>query len=200
MRTRLRANLRSESGAVSLGTIFGLAIAAVVVYVLLGAAKADTAHFGVVPLPGTDSLTFTKGEAQVFYSTASGTGTSFVLPTDLTFQVTDSAGTALESEKREGSFEDTDSGETELVGAVQIPDDGTYTVTTSGVPDQAAAEPELTFGQSPFGAIKDRANNVIDELKGPAGIALLVILVLLYAYTKAQAAARHTGRDEPDYS
>jgi hypothetical protein len=200
MRARFRAYLWSESGAIGIGTLFSFAIAVLAVYLLVGATQADTAHFGSAPVPGTASLQLSKGETEIYYATATGTGTPFVVPTDLNVQISDSVGTALEVDARGDSPKDTDTGKTELIASVSIPADGTYAVTTTGAPAQGTASPEITFGQSPFSAVKDRASNVVDVLIGPVGIAVLALLALLFLYSRVRAAARQSGRKEPDYS
>lgn len=179
-------NLRSESGAIGISALIGIAIAGLAVYLLLGATKADTAHYGSVPVPGAGAIELPKGEAQIYYAVA--TGVPFATPTNLNFQLVDGAGNPLKTDFRGDQPQKTDTGMTQLVGSVSVPADGTYSVTTTGTPANGAVKPMITFGESPFGAIKDRFSNVVDSLIGPTGVLVLIVLGLLFVFTRFRSA------------
>ncbi len=189
MTARLRSRLGSESGAVAPGTVIYAAIAALVVYLLLGAAQADPAHFGRMPFPGSGSIELNKGEIQVYYAEDNDSA-SFALPDNVNFGVSDSAGTAFKTNVRGADPKSNGSGTAELVGSVSVPEDGVYTVTSGGTPPQGAVSPELTFGESSFGAIKDRFRSVLDSLIGPTGVLVLALFVLLSMYPRMRQAMK----------
>jgi len=54
-------------------------------------------------------------------------------------------------------------------------------------------EPAVTFGQGPFAAIKHRLDDVLDALKGPIGIAVVVVLLVLFLWPRFKLARRRAS-------
>ena len=180
MRKRL-SHLRSESGAINAGTAITLALVAAVVYIGLAAVNSDTAYFGEAPVPGTSAIDLDKGGVEIYYAQGTSAQTSFQRPANLTTTIRDSAGTPLRVDVRGADAKETDTGMTQLIASVQIPADGIYTVETSGTPSAGAVKAELTFGQSPMGAVASRAKDLAEQLIGPLGVLVLIFLGVLYA-------------------
>lgn len=189
------SNRTSESGAIGVGTLIGVALLVLAVYLLLGAAEADTAHYGRVPVPSISQVELPEGETDVYYAEGiePDSGVSLAVPLDLDYSITDSAGQAVQVSSRGDDPEETDGGMARLIGSVSAPAEGIYTVKV--VSDDAAQRisPTITFGQSPFGAIEARFDEGVEAVKGPAGIvvvALLFVLLLLPRFRRALASSR----------
>ena len=91
--------------------------------------------------------------------------------------ITPSEGFSLEAvDDREADTEDTDGGVTKEIAALQVPQEGTYLVSVSSNSAGTLSQPRLTFGLSPLGAVTHRFEDVVDELKGPTGIIVLIAL------------------------
>ncbi len=186
----------SEAGAIGAGTAIGVALLALVVYLLLGAAEGDTAHYGSVSVPSTSQVELPEGETDVYYAEGieADAGVSLVVPQDLDYSITDSAGQAVDVSFRGAEPEETDGGMTRLIGSVSAPADGIYTVEVASNEAVQRIRPAITFGQSPLEAIQARFDDVVEALKGPAGIAvvaLLVVLFLLPRFRRALASSRN---------
>jgi hypothetical protein len=193
MRMRRLATLRSsESGVISVGTVIALAIAALAIYLLLGATEGDSDHFGSVTVPtgGKVAVELESGETNIYYAEGPqpAGAPAFVPPTDLTYTVFDPEGAPVRVDSRGEDTQETDNGVTRLIGAFSAPEDGIYQVEAEAPSIGQRPMPELTFGQSPFEAIKARFGDVVDQLKGPTGILVLVALGLLALYPMAKRA------------
>jgi hypothetical protein len=173
--------VRSQSGAVTPGTVIALAFVGLVVWIFLAAFEADTAHHGKVPIPSTElPVELPEGEVGVYYAEGipADDAEQLTLPEGLAFTITDEEGNSVRSDSRGGDPEGTDDGAARVIGSAFVPADGTYLVTVEGaVADRI--KPELTFGQSPLQAIGDRFEEVVDDLKGPTGIIVAVCIVIL---------------------
>ena len=75
-----------------------------------------------------------------------------------------------------------------LIGAMTTPVQGLLHGHDRELADGAADPPAVTFGQGPFAAIGHRARTSFDALKGPLGIALVVVLVILFFWPRIRAA------------
>jgi hypothetical protein len=84
----------------------------------------------------------------------------------------------------------TGDGMTRLIGQIKAPEDGGYVVTTESTQAGQRISPELTFGQGPFAAVGQRFSDVVDALRGPVGIIVLAILVLLFLLPRWKLARR----------
>lgn len=189
-RTALIAYGKTQTGAIAVGTLIGVALLALFAYLLLGAAEGDTAHYGRVPVPSTTSIELPEGETDVYYAEAvdPSAGVSLTVPEDLEYTITDAAGQAVSVASRGGDPEESDGGTARLIGAVDAPADGTYTVTVTSDTAAQRGSAQLTFGQSPFGAVRERFEGVVDALRGPAGVAVAALLVVLFLLPRFQRA------------
>lgn len=182
---------RDESGAIGVGTIIGVALLALLVYLLLAAAETDTTHYGVVPVPSTAQVELPGGETDVYYAEAirPGAGISLVTPEDLSYSISGAPGQDVSSASRGGDPEETNGGMTRLIGAVSVPEDGLYTIKVTSDLAAQRISPQLTFGQSPSQAVRERFEGAVDALKGPAGFALVALLVVLFLLPRFRRAA-----------
>lgn len=190
MRAPLRAKLRSESGATSPGTLIGFGIAAFVVYLLLGATQADSARYGSAPVPSKSSVELKAGDVQVYYRQNTSTGSPFTQPDNLSFGVADGQGNPLKTTVRGADPKESDGETSELIGSVSVPDDGVYSVIAGGAPVSGTVSPEVTFGESPFGAIKDRFKDSVDSLKGSTGVLVAVVVIMILLYPRIRQAMK----------
>ncbi len=188
---------RAESGAIGVGTVIGVALAVLAVYLLIGATEGDSAHYGRAPVPSTTRIELPKGETDVFYAEKrkAAAGDPLSVPGDLDYLITDSAGQGVKVSSRGGDPEETDDGTARVVGAVSAPADGVYTLEVTSNEAAQRVGPELTFGQSPFQAVADRFDKVVEELKGPTGIVVAIVLLVLFLLPSFQRAARRRGGD-----
>ncbi len=51
----------------------------------------------------------------------------------------------------------------------------------------------MTFGQGPFAAVGQRFGDVVDALRGPLGIVVLVVLVILFLLPRWRLARRRAS-------
>lgn len=188
-----RDSLRSQSGAVTPGLIVFLALVATIAYVLLAAFEADSAAYGHVTVTGAGearTVELPEGEIDIFYAESIGPDETLTLPEGLQFTVTTEDGQAVSVESRGGEPEDTDGGQARVVGSASVPAEGTYRVNVSSGDLQGRSEPQLTFGQAPLQAVGDRFDELVEELKGPTGIIVAIVLVLLLALPSLQRAIK----------
>ena len=182
----------SESGAIGAGTVIGLALAGLFVYLLLAATEGDSAHYGRVTMPGTAQIELPEGETDIFYEEGieSDSAVSLATPGDLSYLVLDGNEQSVETDSRGGDAEEVEGGMARKVGAVFAPADGVYTVEVES--DEAAQRitPELTFGQSPLQAIEARFDEIVDTLKGPVGIVVVAVLFVLFMLPRFRRALR----------
>lgn len=172
--------------------MIAVAIGVFFVYLLLGAFEGDSDSFGEVPIPSTTSVELQGGEVDLFYAEqvqGSQESPSLAVPPDLGYTITAMNGESVRIDTRGGDVETTDSGVARVVAAAFVPDDGTYSVRVTS--DEAArrSAPALTFGQSPFQAVAERFDGVVDELNGPTGIAAAAALGLLFLLPMLRRAA-----------
>lgn len=196
---RARRNLappNSESGLIGVGTVIAIGIAAFFVYLLLGAFEGDSDSFGGVPVPSTSLVELPDGEIDLFYAegvTGIEENLSLVQPDDLSYALTLAGGVSVRIDSRGGEVERTDDGVARVVAAAFVPEEGTYEVRVESQEVAGRIRPQLTFGQGPFGAVKERFESVVDELNGPTGIAAAAALGLLFLLPMMQRAMRRTG-------
>lgn len=133
-------------------------------------------------MPSTASVELPKGETDIYYAEAiqAEDGIALATPEDLEYSITDAAGVSVRVDSRGGEPEQTEDGMTRVIGAVFAPADGLYAVKVTSAMAVQRISPEITFGQSPFQAVSERFENVIDTLKGPSGVALLALLIVLF--------------------
>lgn len=193
-------SLSSESGFIGVGAVIGLAIVGIGVYLLLAAFSADSDYYGTVPVPSSQApIELDGGDAEVSYAEEVATG-SLDVPEDLAFAVRTAEGEVLESSSRNGSPEESDRGSSELISAVDVPEDGTYYVSAESGQASTRLGAELAFGLSPTGAVQVRFGEVTDALAGPIGIAALVVLAALFLIPRLLFANRQRKRrrERPD--
>jgi hypothetical protein len=82
---------------------------------------------------------------------------------------------------------------TRLIGSLRAPEDAVYTVTTESTQAGQRITPAVTFGQGPFAAVGKRFESVVDALRGPLGIALVLELVFVVFLPRIQAARRRAS-------
>jgi hypothetical protein len=177
---------------ISASTVILIAIAAFVVYLLLAAFQGDTAQFGSVPVPGKAAVELPKGDVDIYYaeSVDPDSGVELIAPDDLSLTVTGPGGAGIVVNSRGGDPKSTGDGMTRLIGQIKAPEDGNYTVTTESTQAGQRISPALTFGQGPFAAIGQRFSDVVDALRGPVGIIVLAVLVLLFLVPRWKLARR----------
>lgn len=195
---RGEAPTSSESGFISVSAVIGIAVVGLGVYLLVAAFQGDPASYGSVPVPSQQQgIELDRGEVDVSFAEQVDTG-SLALPEDLSYAVRTADGEVLEPSSRSGGSEDSDAGAAQVIGAIDVPGDGTYYVTAETSSAAARAQPALAFGLSPTGAVRARFDDVVDELSGPTGIIVLVALGLLFLVPQAHTAYKRRQRNRPD--
>lgn len=192
MRGGIRERIGGERGAISAGAVILLGLLGLGVYLLLAVFEGDTAQFGSVAVPGKKQVDLPKGDIDVYYAEQvdPDAGVPLVVPDDLRYTVTDADGLAVQVRSRGAEAESTEDGMTRLVGSLRAPADGLYTVTTESTQAGQRIAPAVTFGQGPFAAIGHRFGDVLDALRGPLGIVVLAVLVILFMLPRWQLARR----------
>jgi hypothetical protein len=172
----------SESGVISAGAVITVALGILFLYLLLAAFKGDPAYYGSVPIPSKGApIELDSGEISVSYAeNIPASGVPLNAPSDLSYTVKAADGTEVQVDSRGGEPEDSKVGTSRIIGSASIPADGTYFVDADSTDVAGRVSPSIAFGQSPIGAVKERLNDVIDKLKGPVGIGVLVVLAILF--------------------
>lgn len=187
-----RDRVRGEAGAISAGTLILIGLGLFLGYLLLAAFEGDTAQFGKVPVPGKGQVELSEGDIDVYYaeSVDPDQGIPLVAPDDLQYRVTGPDGQVIDVTSRGADAKSTGDGLTRLIGALSAPANGSYTVTAES--DEAAQRiaPALTFGQGPFAAVGQRFSDVVDTLRGPVGIVIVVVLLILFLLPRWRLARR----------
>ena len=196
--SRFRDRAGEESGMVRASTVIGIGIALFLGYLLLAAINGDTAKFGSVPVPGKQQVELPKGDIDIYYSEGvdPDEGIPLIVPDDLTYVITDADGIAVEVQSRGAEAKSTGDGLTRLIGYLKAPEEGSYTVTTESSQTLQRINPSVTFGQGPLASVGQRLKDSFETLRGPLGIALLVVLVVLFLLPRFRSARRrHSYRD-----
>ena len=122
--------MRGEEGAISAGAVIVIGLLLFLGYLLLAAFEGDTAQFGKVPVPGQAQVELPEGDVDIYYSEGidPDAGVALNTPDDLQYTVTGPAGQQLPTSSRGGDSKSTDDGMTRLIGALQAPEDGPYTI------------------------------------------------------------------------
>lgn len=173
---------RSESGLISVSAVLAVAFLALIVYLLVAALDADSDHYGSVPIPSQNvAIELPKGETDLYLAERGDPERlgELAVPADLAFTITPEHGDPVRIDDRNGETKRTDDGITKIIGAVIAPQEGTYLVSAQTDAAGVLSAPMLTFGLSPLGAVVHRFNDVVDELNGPLGIAVLALLLAL---------------------
>ncbi len=164
---------------ISVSAVLGIAFAALIVYLLLGALNGDSDHYGRVAIPAQNvPIELPEGETDLYLAVRGDPERigDLQVPADLQFAIAPEQGDAVRVDGRNGDTEQTDDGVSKLIAAVIAPQEGTYLVTASAGADGQLGAAELTFGLSPLGAVVERFKDVVDELNGPTGIVVLIAL------------------------
>lgn len=183
----------SESGLISVSAVLGIAFVALIVYLLLGALNGDSDHYGRVAIPSQSvAVELPSGETDLYLAVKGNPDRlgNLVVPADFKFSVTDMAGDAVRVDGRNGETEKTDNGVSKLIAAVLAPAEGTYLVSASSDSTGQLPAAQLTFGLSPLGAVAERFEDVIDALKGPAGVVILIALGALLVAPRLERAIK----------
>ena len=177
---RLRSD---QSGAVSVSALLWLAVAGVLIYALLAAYYGEVDRFGRVAVPGQGTVDLPAGASDISYAEQAVGGASEVeVPADLEVQVTSAAtGQGLEIDPRGGGESEKDGEVLRAVGSVDPPAAGLYDVQVLSSEAASRPNPQLAFGESPFGAFGDRLSRVVDLLSGTIGIVLAALVVAAIA-------------------
>ena len=195
MRAGIRERVRVEEGAISVSALIGIALVLFVGYLLLAAFEGDSAQFGSVPVPGKEQVELPKGDVDIYYSEKvdPDAGVPLITPDDLQYTVTGPDGQGVTVNSRGDDAESTGDGMTRLIGSLQAPEDGLYTVATESPQAAQRIAPAVTFGQGPFAAVGQRFGDVVDALRGPLGIVVLVVLVILFLLPRWRLARRRAS-------
>jgi hypothetical protein len=195
MRAGIRERVRLEEGAISVSALIGIALVLFVGYLLLAAFEGDSAQFGSVAVPGREQVELPKGDVDIYYSEKvdPDAGVPLITPDDLQYTVTGPDGQGVTVSSRGDDAESTGDGMTRLIGSLQAPEDGLYTVTTESSQAAQRIAPAVTFGQGPFAAVGQRFGDVVDALRGPLGIVVLVVLVILFLLPRWRLARRRAS-------
>jgi hypothetical protein len=195
MRAGIRERVRVEEGAISVSALSGIALVLFVGYLLLAAFEGDSAQFGSVAVPGREQVELPEGDVDIYYSEKvdPDAGVPLITPDDLQYTVTDPDGQGVTVNSRGDDAESTGDGMTRLIGSLQAPEDGLYTVTTESSQAAQRIAPAVTFGQGPFAAVGQRFGDVVDALRGPLGIVVLVVLVILFLLPRWRLARRRAS-------
>jgi hypothetical protein len=190
---------RSETGEITAGAIIAVALLLLIVYLVLAALKGDAAYYGSVPIPSKGApIELDSGQVDVSYAEEPGptNENGLQVPGDIDYNVTDAEGVALHADLRTGDDKDSDAGRARQIGAISVPDDGTYYVTVDGPSAEQRTAPKLAFGLSPTGAVRVRFLDVVDHLKGPLGIVVAGFLLLLFLMPSIERGIRRRNRTE----
>lgn len=195
MRAGIRERVRLEEGAISVSALIGIALVLFVGYLLLAAFEGDSAQFGSVAVPGREQVELPKGDVDIYYAEKvdPDAGVPLITPDDLQYTVTGPDGQGVTVNSRGDDAESTGDGMTRLIGSLQAPEDGLYTVTTESSQAAQRIAPAVTFGQGPFAAVGQRFGDVVDALRGPLGIVVLVVLVILFLLPRWRLARRRAS-------
>lgn len=186
--------MRDERGLISAGSLVLIGLLLLGGYLLLAAFEGDSAQFGSAPVPGKQQIELPKGDVDIYYAEKIDpeAGVPLIVPDDLQYTVTAPGGTSVQVDSRGDEAESTGDGMARLIGAMNVPEKGSYTVTTESSQSAQRIQPAVTFGQGPFAAIGHRFDDVVDSLKGPLGIFLLIVLVGLFLLPRIQSARRRS--------
>ena len=195
MRAGIRERVRVEEGAISVSALIGIALVLFVGYLLLAAFEGDSAQFGSVAVPGREQVELPEGDVDIYYSEKvdPDAGVPLITPDDLQYTVTGPEGQGVTVNSRGDDAESTGDGMTRLIGSLQAPEDGLYTVTTESSHAAQRIAPAVTFGQGPFAAVGQRFGDVVDALRGPLGIVVRVVLVILFLLPRWRLARRRAS-------
>jgi hypothetical protein len=159
--------------------VIGLALAVLAGYIMLGFAGGDPDRYGRVPVPGLGMVALPGDESEVYFVQGEGS-TATAVPEDLLILIRDPGEGLLEIDPR-GEEPDVRDGESvRLIGSINPPGEGRYEVRIASEDLAGRVSPQVSFGQSPSGAIGGRLEAVIDAALGPVGIALLALVVAIW--------------------
>ena len=196
-----RGRLASEGGFISVGAAIALALLALVIYIVAAGFGGDTAQFGSSSIPGSATVELPEGSVDVYYAegVSPDSDVPVIVPADLEYTVSDPDGNFVQVDTRGGEeAKETDGGKALLIGELQAPAEGPYTVESESDDVQQRITPALTFGEGSFAAMGARAESVLDTLKGPVGIlVLLAIVILIFIPRYRRAKKRQTYKDMP---
>lgn len=187
------ARLRpDQSGAVSISLLLWLAVAGVLLYALFGASSGDIDRFGRVSVPGSAFLDLPGGESDISYvEDAATAGSDVQAPTDLrVLLISTQTGVGIEVDSRGGNPSEQDGEVVRPYGAVNPPSEGLYEVRVTSNEAATRPNPQLAFGDSPFGAIGDRLSRVGDLITGPFGVLLGALVIAAIVAPRAQRILR----------
>jgi hypothetical protein len=192
---RFRDRASAQEGAISASALIGIGLLLLLGYLVLALFQGDSAQFGTVAVPGSGRVELPKGDIDVYYSEGvdPDSDVELVAPPDLRVTVAAPNGTGVQVAARGSDPESTDDGMTRLIGSLRAPEDAVYTVTTESTQAGQRITPAVTFGQGPFAAVGKRFESVVDALRGPLGIALVLVLVFLFFLPRIQAARRRAS-------
>ncbi|MCL4288570.1 MAG: hypothetical protein KJ006_13115 [Thermoleophilia bacterium] len=195
---RFRDRARGQEGAISAGALILIGLALLLGYLLLAAFEGDNARFGSVPVPGEGRVELPEGDVDVYYAEGADpdSGVELIAPPDLEVTVTGPDGRNVPVSSRGAEPESTDDGMARLVGAVRASADGLYGIQAESAQATQRIRPRVTFGQGPFAAVEHRFDGVVDALRGPLGIALLVVLAVLFLLPRWRLARRRRSYEE----
>lgn len=175
----------------SVGALLSLAVAGLMIYVFLAAFEGDTDAYGGVGVPGQATADLPSGQIDLFYEQSVGPrAAGFTVPEGLRITVTDEAGQDVETSSRGGDPEEVPGGMAQVISSVSVPAEGRYRIQVDAESLAGRVRPRVTLGQSPYVAIKERFDSVVDRLVGPIGIAIVLGLLLLYMVGRVRNAQR----------
>jgi len=192
---RMRDRVRGQDGLISAGALIGIALLLVFLYLLLAAFQGDSAEFGQVGVPGSGRVELPEGDIDVYYAEGADpdAGVTLITPADLEVVVTGPDGRNVPVTSRGADAKATDDGVTRLIGSLQAPVDGFYTVKAESTDAAQRITPAVTFGQGPFASVRTRFEDVVDVLRGPVGIVVLAILLILFLLPRFKTARRRAS-------
>jgi hypothetical protein len=177
----------------------GVVLVGLGVYIGLAFLGGDTDRDGRVPVPGSAVLELEPGEVDLFYAEDIDLGDTGSLspPRDLAVRVAAVGGAPLEIRLRSGQEVSGGGGTATLIGSIDVVDAGPYEVATQSAGAVSRSVPEVTLGVSPFDLIGDRLGEVLDLIFGPAGLIVLIVLLLLGAVALVRARSSERGPTLP---
>src|SRR4029079_4644492 len=94
--------------------------------------EGDVGQFGPVPIPGKEQVELPKGDVDIYYFEKANpdAGVTLIVPSDLIVSVVGSDGESVQVDSRGDKAKSTGQGMAELIGAMEVPEEGAYTVTT----------------------------------------------------------------------
>ncbi len=175
-----RRHESSEGGAVSVLAMLLIAVAGVCAYALVGVVAPDADRYGRVGIPSSTWIDLPSSETGIGVVASGESGGASALPEDIQIKVLDPrTGESLRVDARGDATEISSGQARQQIASVNPPSSGLYRVVVSRDDSRALSQAQVSFGQSPTGAVSDRFSEAWDRMIGPIGLLLLALILLI---------------------